>query len=176
MIGTTGVTTRAYFRTLRILHLALIMGQVVFAMMVFVIKLVSISETVSLTPELQDLLRYILPGLALLGTGLSWLLFSSRIKALKELTDPAAQYTGYRSACVLRYAILEAPSLIALVGFTLSNDYTFMAIPALIILVFILIRPTKAALISHLQPGYEQQLLLEDPAAVLYEEHTSSNT
>jgi hypothetical protein len=168
MAPASGITTSAYFRTLGLLHLALIMGQIVFALMAFVVKLIGAYDTAALAPELYNILLYLAPGTAVLGIGTSWLVFSSRVKSLRSLSNPADQYTGYRSACILRYAILEAPSLVALVCFILTGDYLFLTIPAFIILVFFLIRPTKMAYISHIQPGYDQQLLLDDPHAVLY--------
>ena len=168
------VTTRAYFRTLSILHLALIMGQIMFSLTACVVQLVGAYNTSALTPDIYNVLRYLAPGMALLGIGFSWLLFSARIKALRSLPNATDQYTGYRSACILRYAILEGSSLIALVCFILSNDYLFLVIPAFIILVFIAIRPTKAALLKHLQPAYDQQMLIEDPDAVLYEDRITS--
>lgn len=175
MAATVTVTTRSYFSTLTILHIALTTGQVIFGLVGFTVKLISEDKPMPLSPETLHILQYLIPGLALLSIGASQMLFSSRIKALKELSSSAAQYKGYRSACILRYALLEGPSLIALVVFLLSYNYLFLAVPALIVLVFIAIRPTKKALLQHLQPPYDQQMLLEDPDAVLYEEGLPDN-
>lgn len=169
------VTTRSYFRTLTILHLALTLGQVIFGLTACVVQLVGAYNPAALTPDLYNTLQYLAPGFALLSIGLSWLVFSTRIKALRSLSSAADQYTGYRSACILRYAVLEGASLVALACFVLTGDYVFLIIPAFIILVFIYIRPGKAALLRHLQPAYDQQLLIEDPDAVLYEERMSGS-
>lgn len=179
MTTTTEVTTRSYFRSLVILHIALIAGQVIFGMTGFMVKLVSqdavSDKTLVCSPEVYPGIQYLILALALLGLGASWLLFSSRLRILKGLSSPAEQYKGYRSACILRYALLEGPSLIALVLFLVTGDYLLLAVPAFIILVFIMIRPTKATLMQHLQPAYDQQMLLDDPDAVLYDDQVSGS-
>lgn len=170
MVQITEVSTGTYIRSLSILHLALIMGQVIFALVSLVLKTTKAVEPVSFSPEISRSLLYIVPALAAGGLLAGRFLFRQKTARLKPLPASAEKYSGYRSACILRYAAMEAPTMAAIVSFILSGNYYYLAIAGAMIVAFFMLRPTPATLIRDLQPSYEEQAAIEQPDAVLYKE------
>lgn len=160
------VTSRAYFRSLQILHLALIAGQVIF--LLITLLLVTTSGPLSTFPEeTRRLFTGIAAGLALAGLAGSWLLFKSRLRSLQNKATLQEKCNGYRAALLIRYALLEAPALFTLVVFLLTGDYIFMGIALLLVIACAFARPAPAAMVEHLQLPYEEKIQVEDPAALL---------
>jgi len=164
------VSTRSYIRSLSILHFALISGQVIFALVTLFLRTSDAIELVPFSPEISKSLLYIVPVVAAGAVLAGGFLFRQKVAHLKMLPASAEKYGGYRSACILRYAITEAPSLVTIVLFLLSGNYYYLAITGAVIIALISLRPSSAALIRHLQPSFEEQAALEQPDGVLYEE------
>lgn len=164
------IHTGTYMRSLSILHLAMLAGQVIFVLVALFLQTTQAIKTTALTPEIDSVLRYIIPALAAGSIIAGSFLFRQKTAALKMLPASAEKYNGYRSACILRYAIMEAPSMVAVVVFILSGNYYYLAVSGVVIIAFIIIRPSLTALTRHLQPSIEEQAALESPEAVLYED------
>lgn len=163
------ITPRNYFRTLHILFLALVMGQVVFAFIA--LWMVSTQGGIaSFDRETNQLFLWVVPIAALAGIGASRFLFNLKIKPLQSLTHWPGRLQGYQSALLVRYALMEAPSLLALVCFLLTGDYIFLGISGVMILVFLWIRPALTSMALHLQLQDQERIILQDRDAVLYEQ------
>ncbi|MCB0280314.1 MAG: hypothetical protein KDD94_12470, partial [Calditrichaeota bacterium] len=81
---------------------------------------------------------------------------------LKQETDFSKKLENYRTLSIVRYALLEAPSLLSLVLFFLSSDFFFLMISALLIFLLILIKPSRERLISELEPNPQELELLNN--------------
>ncbi|WP_118974567.1 hypothetical protein [Taibaiella koreensis] len=170
MVQKVEVLTGTYIRSLMILHLALVSGQVIFVLVSLFLNITHAMAPISFSPEVRGSLLYIAPAIAAGGVAAGWFLFKQRITNLKLLPPSTEKYAGYRSASLLRYAAMEAPSLVATMLFLLSGNYYYLIIAGAVILTFIIVRPSAAMLIRHLQPSFEEQMALEQPDAVLYED------
>lgn len=170
MSNKTTVTTKHYFKILNILFFALVAGQILFTAVALTLRYFSDQAIVSALPLAPELMMLALSLFTVMAIAASWLFFTVRLKSIKNQTTLAAQLKSYRSAQITRYALMEAPSLMAIVAFILTGNYLFLVCVAVIILAFLFIRPTPDTLSAHLQLTYEDQLLIRDPQAVLYEE------
>lgn len=163
------VTPKIYFKTINMLFLALVAGQVVFACILFFLKQTQRNRIEFITPELHRILLWVAPAFAVAGIALGWVVFSTRLKALQLKDNMAEKLNGYQSAMIIRFAFMEGPSLLALALFYITGDYIFLGIAAFVILAFLFNRPLKPVIIRHLQLHDDERLLLEDPEAFLYE-------
>lgn len=170
MHNKTTVTTKHYFKILNILFFALVAGQVLFAAVAIMQRYFSDQPIAAALPGDTRFVMLLLPLITLIALAASWLLFTTKLKSVKDKTELSDRLKAYRSAQITRYAVMEAPSLLAIVAFLLTGTYLFLACAIFIILSFLYIRPTPASLIAHLQLPYEDQLLIQDPQAVLYED------
>lgn len=157
------VTTRSYLSTLRILSLAMA-GAVLFFTTTMVILRLGETQTME---EHTVIYRYVPYFFSFISIPVSTLLFKNTIgkrtgNSLKE------KLIAYRSAHILRTALIEAPGLIAGAMFSISGDWIAL-IPAPIALLFILLNiPTPDRIIQELALEGKEASLLHHPDSVLY--------
>jgi hypothetical protein len=80
---------------------------------------------------------------------------------LKNKTTLLEKLTGYQAALIVRFALLEGPSLFAIVVFTLTNNWFFLLISVCIIVYFITLRPGTEKVADDLQLNYDEKLELQ---------------
>ena len=160
------VTPKNYFKTVNILFLALVAGLVVFAGILLFLNQTQREKIEFITPEVHQTLRWVAPAFAVAGIALGWVIFNTRLKALRLKDNMAEKLSGYQSAMIIRFAFMEGPSLLALGLFYITGDYIFLYVAAFVILAFLFNRPSKSAIIRHLQLHDDERLLLEDPDAI----------
>lgn len=153
-------TSKGYFRALNILFFALLAGQVLFAVIALFINYTQ--PIASLDAELQQLLLIIAVVVAVVNIAVSTVIFNAKIKKIKNEPIFETKLASYRSASIIRYALMEMPSLFAAVIFLLSGNFWFLGITAFIILILLFIRPTPEAMAKHLELNYEEIALLQD--------------
>ncbi len=157
------VTTRFYLSTLRILSVAMAGSILIFTTTIVILQL----EETQTIEEHTIIYRYIPYFFSFISIPISTLLFKNTIgkrtgNSLKE------KLIAYRSAHILRVALLEAPGLLAGAMFSISGDWIAL-IPAPIALLFILLNiPTSDRIIQELELEGNEASLLRDPDSVLY--------
>ena len=143
-------------RALGILHFSLLVGQLVFAAITWYLHS---SGTITLT-NLGDHIQYIVIGVAAAGlllAALSFYVYRKKIAALKESVQPAKEkLNAYRAACLTRWAMLEAPVLLALIAFMLTGNYNLLVLAGAILLLFITTRPTASKAAAALSLSEEE--------------------
>lgn len=134
---------------------ALVIGQLFFgAVAVYLVNFGGVKVEI---PDLNKSLLYIIPTIAIISVFGSSYIFKMRLVALKDKTDLNAKFLDYRSALIVRWALLEGPSFLAIVAFILTGNYLLLSIAALIILFFIFIMPSKSKLESDLELSWQEE-------------------
>lgn len=152
-------TSQDYFRSLTILHAALMLGQILLAI-IFYFVFNADKEPVFGVEAAGQSWVYIAGGATIFGVLASAQLFGMQIKKWREEKDLSAKLAGYRSALITRYALLEMPSLLALIGYFLTNNLLTLIFTGLILILFFIYRPTKEKLITELELSPAEQALL----------------
>jgi hypothetical protein len=155
------LTSGAYFRALLIIYYGLIIGQVLFGFLAFFLV-----STHILKSEGEDLSRvfiYIIPFFVLGGFIASNLLFKNRLKAIDQKSSLMIKLTDYRAALVLRYALLEGPTIFAIVVYLVTGNSIFILFAAIIVLYFLMIRPDREKAIRDLDLNSNDEQILYDP-------------
>jgi hypothetical protein len=134
---------------------ALVIGQVFFCLIS--VYLVKYGEMKVDQPDLTKILLYIVPIMAIICVFSSSYIFKLRLIALKDKTDLNAKFIDYRSALIVRWALLEGPSFFAIVSYLLTGNYFLLSLSMLIIIFFILIMPNKARLEADLELGWQDE-------------------
>lgn len=153
-------TSEGYFKSLGIIHLALIIGQVFFGLLSCFLVLTNSLEPI--TANLKGVLIYIAPILVLGGFLFSNVLFKKRLKGIDAKSDLMSKLTAYREALILRYGLLEGPSLFSIISYLLTGDILFILLAAVIVLYFIMLSPTKEKAIHDLELNASEEMILED--------------
>lgn len=159
------MTSREYFRTLKVAFFALVSGQLFFALIS--VLLIEMGKFTSGMTELRNVFLLIALVFIALGVTTGILVFRKRITSLREQTGLPEKMTGYRSALIVRYALLEIPAFVSLIFFLVTGDYLLLGLAFLVIIFFLTLIPTVPKAIADLELNYNEKKMISDPDAVI---------
>jgi hypothetical protein len=149
-------TPKSALKTITIIHLALLAGQVLFGIVVFAIRPSHTEQQPS-----DNVFKYLVPAMAVVMVGISQFMFPKLVAKAIPLPSLSAKMAAYQSALIVCYALLEAPSLFAITAYFLTGNVLYLLVAALLIARFITIRPTVSKTEEDLKLNYEEKLELE---------------
>ncbi|MEO7209910.1 MAG: hypothetical protein ABIY35_03105 [Chitinophagaceae bacterium] len=147
--------TPAYIKMLKVLHLALMIGQVLLAIAMFSLVYFNITNTFELITISNEILiaAVVLSALAFLG-GTS--IFNKKLAAIHDNNLPVSQkLEAYRSATLIRWAMMEFVVILCCVLFFLTGNYYILLVAAIMILFFFTTKPGTEKTLSDLQLSVE---------------------
>ena len=148
------------FTTLRIVHLAILAGMAAFN----IVSLIMVERGFPVVAD-ESMLRTfevvsILLSIVCLVGGFQ--LFKKKIFVARNSLEPGEKRMGlYRIACILWWAMIEVPGIIACMGFLLTSNYAFFALAIVHLLVILVFAPRKANVILFLNLNSEEVARLE---------------
>jgi|SRR6056297_1703624 len=127
-----------YFRSLTLIYSSMIFGQVFFFLIAFYLR----NEWL-IHPEFSNLevFKWIVPLFTGGSIYQSNIFFKRRIKKARQKPTFARKMDDYRIALLVRYALWEVPSLLAIAAYFLTGQWLYLSLSALVILVFLAHRP-----------------------------------
>ncbi len=129
-------------RYLRMLHMALLVGQLLFAGIAVYLKYTN--ATPSALAHLDNTLQVVALLLCFGGyLGGSFVAKRNRQRALDGVLDVQAKAEGYRSASIIQWALLEGPSLFSIISFLLTGNIAFLALSATMMFLLLMAAPSK---------------------------------
>ena len=136
-------------KALMILHKALLVGQIIFAGVSFF--LVYVKTQPSPMEELDRTLQVVAIVLSAGGFFAGTSLFKKKLLQLRDMQISLKEKLGlYRSACIIQWALIEGPCLATIICFFLTGNYAFLALTAVLILLFAMTAPSKAKIALQL--------------------------
>lgn len=160
------ITSKEYLRGLQVIYLALLLGTVSLALVSLFVQSDISGET---DRSFNDLLLIVTTILSFAAVLASNIVFRQKLNTCLTLPGLYEKLTAYRSAIVVRLALVEAASYFLIVAYLLTGNLVLMALLVLILLVFLIYRPTKEKLITDLELSAKETDLLNDPETVLNE-------
>lgn len=151
---------KQYFTVLRILHLALVAAIVVFGTVVQFVLLP--------LPDFQPnqnsaLFVNLSAGYLVFAATIGYWLFGNQLKTAKKLKTLNDKLNAYRSASIIRFALLEGAALVAIVFYLLTGNIILLGIAGIGLLVLLLVHPNAMKLKDHLDLSQAELARLEDP-------------
>jgi hypothetical protein len=143
-------------KALPIIHLGLLMGQVLFAIVVYYItpqKGFSLNE--------NDPFVFVAIALAAGGFIGGNLIFKQTLAKIPPDATLSQKIAAYQTAFIIRAALMEGPSLFSIAVYMLGGNLFFLAVTALIVLYFITFRPTKEKITADLNLDYSEKTALD---------------
>ena len=138
---------RLIARQLSIIYFALLTGQVAFGAVLY---FVTSPGSLEVEPGLRTTLLIVVTAVALVSVAIMTVLYSARLESIRKQSDPAVKMRSYITLSIVRYAAYEAPTLVALAGYSITSSALFLGIAVLLLALFITIRPTSAKFSSDL--------------------------
>ena len=134
------------FRALKILHLLILMGLLVFA---FIAVLIDTKNFLAISDEsVSRILQVvsILFSFTMLILGYNW--FKKRIiSARTEYKSAKTRMNKYRMACINWWMMIQMPGIFAIIGYILTSNLSFFILALLHGLVLFLFSPRKENII-----------------------------
>ena len=136
----------ATFSLLRTLHITLLAGLALFAVVALIItKQAPIAVLEESTSRILQVIS-VISSIAFLVIGFN--IFKRKILAARNSTGEAeARLKQYASACVLWWAMIEAPGVVAIVCYLLTGNLSFFVLAAVHILILLAFMPRKENII-----------------------------
>ena len=155
-------TSKEYFSILTIIHSALLIGQIVFLIIFYYLVSTGQSET---DESLNEIFQIMVPLFILGGLVASYFLTQNKLKIIMGKSDLRDKLSEYRTTLIIKYAILEGPSLFGLICYFLTGNNIFLALSGIMILYFAIIRPTRNKTGNDLKLSRRERDQIENPNA-----------
>lgn len=154
-------TSGEYFKVLQIIFYALVAGQVMFGFVALLLI-----QMAGFNAELQDLeniLLIIVCVFVFSGYLGSRIFFQVRMKSARARNSLAEKMDDYRGAVIIRFALLEGPSMLSIIAYLITGLWAFLIIAAFIIVIFFALRPTPDKAINDLQLNLNEEQIILNP-------------
>jgi ABC-type xylose transport system permease subunit len=136
-------------KALTIIHKVLLVGQILFIAICFFLVSAKMMEPVE--EELDRIFQVVALVISGAGFFVGVTLFKKKILLLRNMeADAKEKFSLYRAACIFQWALMEAPCLFCIVCFFLTGNYAFVALAAVLILLFAMQAPSKVKIAFHL--------------------------
>jgi hypothetical protein len=142
-------------KAIRILYIALLAGQILFALIVTILVETGMLSTGinSLTPVLQVAIILI----AAVAIPASFFLFRKRLTEIDPEENLGKKLEKYRAALIIRMALCEFPVMFAIIIYFITHDRSFLWIVIVLISNFLFIFPSNSKITNSLQLNSSEQ-------------------
>jgi hypothetical protein len=135
---------------LNTMHKALLMGQVLFA--VVSVYLVYSKAFTAPAKEQEKILQVAALMAAATGIYAALTIFRKKLQQIRDMqTGIKEKFEKYRTANITQWALLEAPALICIICFLLTGNYAFLALAIVVMFLFVMTAPSKLKIMLQLQ-------------------------
>ncbi|WP_282014319.1 hypothetical protein [Marinifilum flexuosum] len=158
---------KQYLRGLNIIHGALLFGQITFAgITIFITQM---NGATAPDAELEDIF-FILVPIFFIGCFLaSQIIVPKRLEASRKEKDLNSKLGVYRSTQIIKLAMIEGAAFFAIIANLLFANFLFIGFAVLLMCLFATYFPTKEKLIRELELNRDEQNLLDDANAIVFE-------
>lgn len=163
-MASNGQTSKEYFTILTVIHSALLTGQTAFAAVAY--YLVSSGQFVT-NGELKSVFQIVASVLVLGGILAGYLLGKNQLQVIRSKSKLLEKLVAYRSMMIIKWALLEMPSLFAIVSFLLTGSSFFLGLMAVILVIFFMNRPSAYSVAADLELSPHEKQILETPTSII---------
>lgn len=137
--STPPTTPKSFLRTFNLIHLALVAAVVVPGLLIY---MQTESQGFSLSYS-GDVMFFLVPVMAIVGIFTGNYLYRNIINSLASKNTLKEKLSGFQTASVIKYALLEGPALLGFVAYMGEGNLYFIIISLLLALWLIAQRPTR---------------------------------
>ena len=161
------LTSGVYLQSLLLIHLAMLMGIVIFIGVAVYSRLSSGTPVIPLSAAMPML--FVVMAVSLVCLPLSFVIPRRLTAQAAEKPTFAGKLRAFQIACILRVALLEAPALIATAALFITGVYGFLAVPLIALVLMAMNIPTVTKIVEALHLEGDDVRNLNNPAFVLGE-------
>ena len=94
-------------------------------------------------------------------------MYKKQVIDIRNKYNLSNKLNAYRSIVIIRDALFEFPSLLAVISFMLTGEMLFLALTGSLITLFVYVRPTKDRVIRDLQLSSAETNLVNDDNSIV---------
>lgn len=162
----TQQTSKEYFRTQSILHLAMLSSQVLFALIVLVLIA---TESEPAFADMNNVFLYISIAAILVCVSSASIIYKKEIEKLKQYTSLKDKMKKYQSILIVRYSLVQGTSLLITVFAFLSGLHIFIILALTLSAYMFYMRPSRKAAITDLELSQMDTAMIENDNAFISE-------
>lgn len=162
----TAPTTKSVLTTLNLIYFSLVSVMASFGLIVLYLNYAG-SLVTEADPGLTLLLRYVLFALLPIGIGMGYFIFKQSLAPINASMSLKEKLFKYQNSLLIRSACFELPGLMGSVAALITGDNSFLLFTAIVVVLFLLVRPTLYTLTSDLNLSASERSILENPSAPL---------
>lgn len=147
-------TPESFLKSISIIHLALLAGQVIFCIAAYAQS----GKIYFGIHNMDSIFIYIVPLVAIGGFVVGYLAFKKQLAGIRNKTSLGEKIIAYQTALIIRYALLEGPSLLAIVIYMQYGNLFFLGIAGLLMLHFLFLRPTMEKVENDLDLNFTERI------------------
>ncbi len=147
-------TPEGFLKSLSVIHLALLAGQVIFGIVAYAQS----GKIYFGIHNIDSVFIYIVPIVAIGGFMGGYLMFKKQLAVIRNKSSLGEKIIAYQTALIVRYALLEGPSLLAIVIYMQDGNLFFLGIAGLMILYFLFLRPTMEKVENDLDLNFNERI------------------
>ncbi len=161
------INSKEYFRNLNLIYLGQLSAMTLLALVAYYqIEKGNVGPgNNELAITFQKIIMVLVP--VSLATG--YVLFRFLLKSVHPEIPLVYKMKKYFSANLIRSAFLEIPGLFVSVAAMITAHSLFLIIVPLILIIFLLFRPTRSVIAQELNLSIDERAQLEDPKAIISE-------
>jgi hypothetical protein len=134
------------FKLLKTIHMALLAGMIIFAIVSLILDQQGYTAGLDGSFERTFQVVCVLVSLSCLLIGFN--LFKRKIMAARSSTAPGeTKMVLYRTACIVWWAMIEGPGILATMGYLLTGNFAFMALAIFHVVILGVFMPRKQNII-----------------------------
>jgi hypothetical protein len=155
-------TSKSTLSALNIIYFSLMMMMTMFGAVVFFLNT---SGGINPDAELTLILRYVLCGLLPIGLGAGYFIFKQFISSINPSLSLREKLMKYQTAVLIRSACFEMPGLVGAVAALITGDNSFLLFTAIVLVLFLILRPSPYTITSDLNLTQGERTMLENPSS-----------
>ena len=157
-------TSKSVLTGLNMIYFSLITMMGLFALVVLYI---TASGDITPDPDMTLLLRYVLFALLPIGLGAGYFIFKQWMLAIKTTLSLREKLMKYQTAVLIRSGCFEMPGLFGAVAAMITGDISFLLFTAIVIVLFLMLRPTIYTITTDMSLSQKERNILENPSSPL---------
>lgn len=150
----------SYLKAFNILFFALLAGQTIFAVIAFALRYSGLFTNSNET--LEQIFMYIVPAVYVIAVVSGTAIFRKRLPEIKANVVFNEKLNAYRAVYILRFALVEGATLIAIITYLITGRQMFILLAMLSIFSFFVLKPSKNKLTNELELSSEETELISD--------------
>lgn len=157
-------TSKSVLAALNMIYFSLIMVMTMFGAIVLYLN---IYGNITHDPEFALILRYVLFALFPIGVGAGYFIFKQSMQAINPSLPFREKLMKYQTAVLIHSGCFEMPGLFGAVAALVTGDISLLLFTAIVIVLFLLHRPSVNTISMDLNLSRKDRSILENPSSPL---------